>query len=267
MKPYKLQRIALGVSYDGSPYHGWQVQDNLPTVQLQLERALSRVANHPVTVTCAGRTDAGVHASAQVVHFDTEAERSYYSWVFGANSNLPIGIRVLWAKPVPKDFHARFSALSRCYRYLLYNGQIRPGILHHFVGWYHRPLDEEKMRLGACYLLGEHDFSAFRGVHCQAKHPVRNLLKFSIQRQRHLLVVEVQANAFLLHMVRNIVGTLLAVGCGDQEPGWIHQVLISKNRQEAGVTISPKGLYLVSVEYPEEFSLPDLPVGPFFLPG
>jgi tRNA pseudouridine38-40 synthase len=260
------RRVALGVRYDGSAYHGWQRQDDLPTVQLSLEQALSRVANHPVKVTCAGRTDAGVHASAQVVHFDTDADRNDYSWVFGANSNLPADVRVIWAKFVPDDFHARFSATARRYRYVLYNHEIRPGILRHFVGWYHRPLDEKSMQEGAQHLLGEHDFSAFRGAGCQAKHPVRTIHAFSIQRQRRMLLIEIQANAFLLHMVRNIVGSLLQVACGEQPSDWIRTVLESRDRREGGVTISPRGLYLVSVDYPETFQLPETPIGPFFLP-
>jgi len=261
-----IKRIALGIRYDGSPYHGWQSQDNLSTVQEQLERALSRVANHTVTVTCAGRTDAGVHATSQIVHFNTDADRSEESWVFGANSNMPMDIRVLWAKPVSHDFHARFSATARRYRYLLLNQKIRPGILRNFVGWCRRPLDETRMQKAANYLLGENDFSAFRGSGCQAKSPVRTIKHFSIQRQRSLLILEIEANAFLLHMVRNIAGSLIAVGSGDKPSEWMKEVLESRDRREGGVTIAPNGLYLVSVAYPQEFELPETPVGPFFLP-
>lgn len=260
------QRIAFGIRYDGSLYHGWQIQDDLPTVQLALEQAISRVANHSVNIVCAGRTDAGVHATSQIIHFDTDAEREDYSWVFGVNSNLPPDIRVLWAKPVPHEFHARFSATARRYRYVLYNHDVKPGIMRHFVGWYHRPLDENRMQEAANYLLGEHDFSSFRGAGCQAKHPVRTLKHFSICRQRRLLILEVEANAFLLHMVRNMVGSLLKVGCGEESPDWIQSVLQARDRQRGGVTISPKGLYLVSVEYPHQFGLPETPIGPFFLP-
>lgn len=260
------KRIALGIRYDGSAYHGWQVQDDLSTVQFALERALSRVANHSVNVVCAGRTDAGVHATSQIIHFDTEADREDHSWVFGANSNLPADIRVLWAKPVSHDFHARFSATARRYRYLLYNHDVKPGILRHFVGWYHKPLDEMRMQEAANYLLGEYDFSAFRGAGCQAKRPVRTLQEFKITRQRRLVIIEVQANAFLLHMVRNMVGTLIKVGCGDASPEWVNEVLLSRDRREGGVTIAPNGLYLVSVNYPSEFQLPETPIGPFFLP-
>lgn len=261
------QRIALGLRYDGSAYHGWQMQDDyLPTVQLQVERAVSRVANHSVNIVCAGRTDAGVHATSQIIHFDTEAQREDYSWVFGVNSNLPADIRVLWAKPVVHDFHARFSATARRYRYVLYNHDVKPGILRHFVGWYHRPLNEERMQEAANYLLGEHDFSSFRGAACQAKHPVRHLKHFSIHRQRRLIILEVEANGFLLHMVRNIVGTLIDVGIGERSPEWMKTVLEARDRREAGVTILPNGLYLVSVDYPEQFALPSTPTGPFFLP-
>ena len=261
-----LKRIALGIRYDGSAYHGWQSQNDLTTIQEQVERALSRVANHSVSVTCAGRTDAGVHATSQIIHFNTEAEREDHSWIFGANSNLPMDIRVLWAKPMPHEFHARFSATSRRYRYLIYNHSVRPGILRHFVGWYHQSLDEQSMQEAANYFLGEHDFSAFRGAGCQAKSPVRTIQYFSIRRQRRLLILEVEANAFLLHMVRNMVGSLIAVGCQKQSPAWIKEVLESLDRQQGGLTIAPNGLYLVSVEYPKLFDLPENPVGPFFLP-
>ncbi len=235
-------------------------------MQQSVEAAVSRVADHPVNVVCAGRTDAGVHATAQIVHFDTDANRSNYSWVFGANSNLPPDISVLWAKRVSKDFHARFSATARRYRYLLFNHEVRPGILRHAVGWYHKPLDEERMQLAASYLLGEHDFSAFRGASCQAKTATRTLERLDITRQRRMLIIEVQANAFLLHMVRNIAGVLFAVGVGDQPPEWAQSVLESRDRRMAGVTVSPSGLYLVHVDYPRSFGIPETPIGPFFLP-
>lgn len=261
-----MQRIALGIRYDGTAYHGWQVQEELKTIQRSVELALSAVANHPVAVICAGRTDAGVHASAQVIHFDTHSYRSDYSWVFGANSNLPQDISVLWAKPVTQDFHARYSATARRYRYVLYNHEIRPGILRQAVGWHYRPLDERLMQQGAKYLLGEHDFSSFRGAGCQAKNAVRTIYSIEIFRIRRMLVVEIQANAFLLHMVRNIVGVLLAIATGVQPPEWAKTVLEARDRQQGGITISPNGLYLVEVNYPPEFKLPRMPIGPFFLP-
>ena len=261
-----MHRMALALRYDGTAYHGWQVQNNLKTVQKTLEQALSRVADHPVTVTCAGRTDAGVHASAQVVHFDTEAKRSDYSWVFGTNSNLPHDISVLWVKSVSSQFHARFSAMARRYRYVLYNHEIRPGILRNAVGWYHRPLDEKRMQEAATHLIGEHDFSSFRGADCQAKSPIRTVHEIEIYRVRRMLVIEIQANAFLLHMVRNVAGVLVAIASGDRPPEWAKAVLTAYDRRQAGMTISPRGLYLVEVSYPLEFKLPRMPLGPFFLP-
>ena len=260
-----ISRVALGIRYDGSAYHGWQSQDNLATVQHSLERAIARVANHPINLTCAGRTDAGVHATAQVVHFDTEAWRSEYSWVFGSNGNLASDISVLWAKIVDQQFHARFSATARRYRYVIFNQTVRPAILRHYVGWQHKPLDEQLMQLAANYLVGEHDFSAFRGSGCQMKSPVRTLHEITVKRHGRMVVIEVYANAFLLHMVRNIVGSLIAVGIRDKEPQWIQQVLASKDRQQGGVTIAANGLYLVHVQYPSHYQLPTMPIGPFFL--
>jgi tRNA pseudouridine38-40 synthase len=258
-------RVALGIRYDGSRYHGWQAQENLPTVQLFLEKALTFVANHSVQVTCAGRTDAGVHATSQVIHFNTDVERLTHSWVFGANSNLPHDISILWAKKVNNDFHARFSATARKYRYVIYNHHVRPGILRHAVGWHHKPLDVELMQSAANYLIGKHDFSAFRAAGCEAKNPVRDMQMLTVQRRGKMIVIEVQANAFLLHMVRNIVGTLLAVGVGERPIEWVNEVLLSRDRCRAAVTFSPRGLYLVSVEYPQLFDIPSNPIGPFFL--
>jgi tRNA pseudouridine38-40 synthase len=261
------KRIALALRYDGAHYHGWQMQDAmLPTVQLYVQRALSRVANHPVVVTCAGRTDAGVHAACQVIHFDTTAERTDYSWVFGANSNLPADISVLWAKPVPQDFHARFSATARRYRYIIFNHDVRPGILRHAVGWFHKKLDVKRMQAAANYLVGEHDFSGYRGSGCQSKSPIRDVMEFKIMRQRRMVILEIKANAFLLHMVRNIAGVLIEIGCGEKEPEWAKEILDCRDRTQGGVTIIPNGLYLVEINYPEKFDLPRMPVGPFFLP-
>ena len=260
-----MKRIALCLSYDGSRYHGWQHQEEVNSVQQTLEHALSRVANHPISVMCAGRTDAGVHACAQVVHFDTDAQRSMHSWVFGANSNLPSDIAVLWAQETTADFHARFSATARTYRYLLCNQPVRPGVFSKSIGWYRKSLDENKMQAATQYLLGEHDFSAFRGSGCQAKHAIRTIHELNVKRQGLLIVVEVHANAFLLHMVRNIMGVLLEIGQGEKEPVWAQQVLHSRDRRKASVTSTPNGLYLVQVDYPEHFKLPKLPKGPFFL--
>ncbi|MBW5802430.1 tRNA pseudouridine(38-40) synthase TruA [Coxiella endosymbiont of Ornithodoros amblus] len=263
-----MARIALGIRYDGSAYHGWQVQEALKTVQGKVEKALSAVANHPVFVTCAGRTDAGVHATAQVVHFDTTAYRSDHAWVFGANSNLPHDISVLWAKEVDEDFHARYSAIARRYRYIIYNHEIRPAILRKAIGWhYYRSLDEKRMQAGAQYLIGEHDFSSFQGAGCQSRTPMRKILQIEIYRIRRMVVIEVQANAFLLHMVRNIAGVLMAIGSGEKHPDWARTVLKAKDRQLGGVTVPPNGLYLVEVDYPSHFKLPRTPLGPFFYPN
>lgn len=260
-----LTRYALGIRYDGSRYHGWQSQGDLSTIQRQLETALSRVANHPVKVICAGRTDAGVHATAQVVHFDSHAKRSEYSWMFGANSSLPSDISVVWSRQVSTEFHARFSATARRYRYVLFNHESRPGILKHAVGWHYRHLDETLMQQAANYLLGQHDFSSFRGAACQAKSPVRTLYQLDVKRQGRMIVIETQANAFLLHMVRNITGVLITVGEGRQPPEWVKEVLEARDRRQGGVTISPAGLYLVEVHYPSAFNIPTHPIGPFFL--
>lgn len=257
----------MGVSYDGAAYHGWQRQDDpeLPTVQFSVEKALARVANHPVEVVCAGRTDAGVHACSQVIHFDVTVERTDYAWVFGANSNLPHDISMQWAREVDLEFHARFKAQSRCYRYLIHNHPVRPAIIRNGVGWCRKPLDINAMQVAANYLLGEHNFSAFRGAGCQSKSAVRDLQYLTIKRQGELVIIDVKANAFLLHMVRNIVGVLTPIGTGVKPPEWAKTVLASQDRRQAGVTFMANGLYFVSVEYPEPYDLPKNSIGPFFL--
>lgn len=262
------KRIAVGITYDGAGYHGWQRQDNQPelaTLQYYVERALSFVANHDVEVVCAGRTDAKVHAVGQVVHFDTTVERSDYSWVFGANSNLPPSINAIWAKEVADEFHARFEAEAREYRYIIYNHKIRPSILRDNVTWVRNPLDVGLMQLAARYLLGEHDFSSFRGADCQAKSAVREVLSLEISQQGRMIIIDVRANAFLLHMVRNIVGVLLPIGQGIKPPEWAKEVLDARQRSAGGVTAAPNGLYLSSVFYPEQFDLPKNLNIPFFL--
>jgi tRNA pseudouridine38-40 synthase len=261
-----IQRIALCVRYDGARYHGWQHQEGLMTVQGCLERAVSYVANHSVAIVCAGRTDAGVHATGQIVHFDTEANRHDHAWVFGTNSNLPPDISVGWAKHVWQDFHARHSALSRRYRYVIYNHEIRPGILRQAVGWCYRLLDEKRMHEAGQYLLGEHDFSAFRGTGCESPTAIREIYDLAVVRYHRMVIVDVRANAFLLHMVRNIVGALVAVGSGEKPIEWVREVLESRDRRCGSITIQPNGLYLVKVEYPDECDLPAVPLGPFFLP-
>ncbi len=260
-------RVALGVAYDGSAYHGWQAQTGLSTVQAALEKALSFVANEPIHIHCAGRTDAGVHASEQVLHFDTHVERTDHAWIFGANSNLPHDISILWAKNVAENFHARYSARARRYRYIIYNDKIRPAILRNGLTWCNRPLNEKKMAQAAQYLLGEHDFSSFRGASCQARHALRELIQIHVVRRGRLIIIELQANAFLQHMVRNIVGVLTEVGYGEQPPQWVEAVLSARDRTKAGVTMTPNGLYLVEVSYPPQFHLPKQPMGPYFLQG
>lgn len=251
-------RIALGIEYDGSAYCGWQYQDHSPSVQEKVEQALSRVANHAVRVVCAGRTDTGVHALGQVIHFDTDAQREAHSWVFGANANLPDDIRVVWARHVDEKFHARFSAMRRQYRYVIFNRQVRPAILARRVSWEYRPLDIARMRDAAQYLIGEHDFSAYRALACQAKSPVRTLYRLDITQQRELIVLELEANGFLHHMVRNIAGVLLCIGAGEAVPEWAGQVLEQRDRTLGGVTAPPDGLYLTGVVYPDEYGIPVL---------
>ncbi len=256
------QRIALCVRYDGSNYYGWQRQEGLDTIQAQLEKALSLVANHPVTVVGAGRTDAGVHATGQIVHFDTDAVRSEHAWVFGANTHLPRDISVMWVRPVSLDFHARYSALSRRYRYIIYNHEIRPAVLAKAVSWYYRGLEVELIQQSVPYLIGEHDFSAFRGAGCQSNTPIREVFNIEIVRQQKIVTIDVEANAFLLHMVRNIVGVLMTVGSGVRPPKWVKEVLESRDRRRAAMTASPHGLYFVEVNYSAEFDLPKAPESP-----
>jgi tRNA pseudouridine38-40 synthase len=250
-------RIAFGVEYDGSRFHGWQRQEGVRTVQECVENALARVADcEALTVICAGRTDTGVHALGQVIHINTEVKRSPRSWVFGGNTNLPSDVALLWAKVMPEDFHARFSAYQRHYRYLIFNRPVRPSIWAGRSAWYCSPLDVALMRTAAQYLVGEHDFSSFRARGCQSKHPVRTLTRIEIFPHGEHLIVEVSANAFLQHMVRNIIGTLLAVGSGKHAPGWVKEVLEARDRNAAGITAAPEGLYFTRVDYPPLYALP-----------
>ncbi len=259
-------RIALGIEYDGSRYYGWQRQQEVDSVQAQLEVAISKVANEPVEIFCAGRTDAGVHGTGQVVHFDTNAVRGEGAWTLGLNSNLPDDIAVRWAMPVRDDFHARFSATARRYRYIIVNQPYRPGLLRHGVTHYHRPLDEKAMHRAAQALLGEQDFTSFRAIQCQSNTPFRHVMKVSVGRFNHYVVVDIQANAFLHHMVRNIVGTLLKVGDGELPESAIAELLALKDRNLAPATAPSNGLYLVEVSYPAQFGLPAAQPGPLFLP-
>ncbi len=249
-------RIAAGVEYDGSHFHGWQSQGDVRTVQDAVELAFSKVANHPVSVITAGRTDTGVHATGQVVHFDTDAERTDYSWQRGANTHLPPDVSIAWARPVPGDFHARFSALERAYRYIIFNKPFRSACFHGKVSWQCRPLGIERMREAANHLIGEYDFSSFRAAGCQAKSPVRDVREIQISVAEPFIYLDVRANAFLQHMVRNLAGVLMAVGVGDREPRWAKEVLEACDRKQGGVTATPYGLYLTKVVYPEKYDLP-----------
>jgi tRNA pseudouridine38-40 synthase len=261
-----MMRIALGVEYHGAHYYGWQRQRDVPSVQEALEKALSQVANHPIEVQCAGRTDAGVHGTGQVVHFDTEVQRKTAAWTMGANANLPKDIAVRWAQEVPDSFHARFSATARRYRYVIYNDNLRPAILSAGVSHYHGDLCVERMHRAGQLLLGENDFTSFRAVHCQSRSPWRNVMHLQVTRHNRYVVIDIKANAFVHHMVRNIAGSLIAVGRGEQEPEWIQWLLEAKDRKLAAATAKAEGLYLVEVEYPQAFNLPKQPVGPLFLP-
>lgn len=261
-----MARYAASVQYDGSGYHGWQrLKSGLPTVQSAVEKAITKVANHPVFVVCAGRTDAGVHGCHQVIHFDSDSERSERGWAYGSNANLPDDVSIRWVKPVTDDFHARFSAGWRRYRYVIYNNPIRPAHLPKGVTWNYRPLDEGRMIEAAKHLVGEHDFTSFRAVQCQAKNPVRTISKLNVSRHGKLLVIDIQANAFLHHMVRNIAGVLMSIGTGKYSVDWSKEVLEACDRSEGGVTAPPYGLYFVDVGYPAEFKLPGADPGPMFI--
>lgn len=249
-------RIALGVEYDGRPYCGWQSQADGQTVQDTMQAALSQIASAPISVIAAGRTDTGVHALEQVIHFDTQADRPLTAWVRGANALLPDSIAVRWAHLVPDEFHARFSAHGRSYRYLLINRPVRPAIQAGKAGWFHTPLDLGAMQAAAQCLLGEHDFSAFRASQCQAKSPVKILNKLDIYLSGEMLVFDVSANAFLHHMVRNLVGCLVYVGKGKYPPEWLAGVLESRERRLAAPTFSPDGLYLRRIQYDTKWGLP-----------
>ncbi len=252
-------RIALCIEYDGSRFHGWQQQPGTVTVQQHLSEAVSFVADEPVTVIAAGRTDTGVHATAQMVHFDTTANRAPYSWMRGVNSRLPVGIAVLWALPVADDFHARFKAISRHYRYVVLRRNVRPTWLAGKVTWEYRPLQLQPMLDASGYLLGEHDFSAFRASSCQAESPWRTITEISIGHKGEWLWLDFKASGFLHHMVRNIAGSLLLVAARERPPQWVDKVLKTQDRCQAGPTAVPDGLYLTGVEYDPKYLLPELP--------
>jgi tRNA pseudouridine38-40 synthase len=274
----EVQRWVAGVEYNGALFKGWQRQKHHPGLSVQdaLENALSKVANHPVSIVCAGRTDSGVHASSQVIHFDTTALRTERSWKLGVNTGLPHGVCLNWVQPAPEldvsqvadaregQFHARFSAVARRYRYFILNKPVKPGLMHDQATWWRVPLDANKMHEAAQALIGKHDFSSFRASDCQANNAVRTMKDISVTRINEWVIIEVCANAFLYHMVRNIAGVLLPIGEGRKPVEWCREVLLQQDRTKAGVTAPGEGLYFVDVEYPE---FPDLPIendGPYF---
>jgi tRNA pseudouridine38-40 synthase len=257
-------RIALIIEYDGSQYHGWQAQTGLRTVQSTLEQALSSVADSDIKVICAGRTDTGVHATNQVVHFETNKDRGNRAWIYGVNSSLPKDVCVRWCKEMSDTFHARFSATARRYRYVIHNAPIRPALLRSNVTWQYRQLDYRLMHKAAQDLIGQHDFTSYRSVECKSKNPVRNVIEISVKRKKDLIILEICANAFLHHMVRNIAGVLMAIGSGRKPVPWAKEVLLSKDRKLGAETAPPYGLYLAGVTYPSEFGILESVSEPLF---
>lgn len=251
-----MLKIALGVEYQGTAYCGWQSQKHCDSVQQNVQKALSKIANEFIAVRCAGRTDTGVHAIGQVIHFETNAIRPEQAWVEGVNTNLPFDIRVAWAMEVPEDFNARFSAVARQYRYVIFNRNVHSAVLAKRVTWVRKSLDAERMHQAAQTLLGEHDFTSFRALACQAKHATRNIQSISVTRSGDFVFVDIQANAFLHHMVRNIVGSLLRIGQGQKETDWLTELLALKDRSKAAMTAPADGLYFVNALYPDKYNLP-----------
>ena len=249
-------KYAACIEYDGSAYFGWQYQDHAPSVQGDIEAAISKVANHPVKIVCAGRTDTGVHGIGQIIHFESESERSLDAWQFGTNSNLPDTAVMRWVKPVDDSFHARFSAGARRYRYIVLSRETRPAILSKRVAWTRKTLNHELMHEASQHLLGEQDFTSLRAAGCQAKHAVRTIHDISVTREGDFIYLDVKANAFLYHMVRNIAGTLFTVGEGKNSVEWVAELMSKQDRRQAGATAPAGGLYFVHVDYPEQFELP-----------
>jgi tRNA pseudouridine38-40 synthase len=268
-----VQRWALGVEYDGTPFVGWQRQKDGPSVQAAIEEALGFVAGHSVDLHCAGRTDAGVHATGQVIHFDTTAVRTERNWLLGANAHLPGSISLLWARAVPHSFHARFSAQARRYRYIIANQAVRPAIQAGGLAWWRYPLDARKMHEAAQFLLGRHDFSSLRAAACQARSSVKTIHSISVSRQGRHVVLDIHANAFLHHMVRNIAGVLIPIGQGKRDAEWVREVMEARDRRASGITAPAGGLYLVGVDYDPAFGLPQAgrqpvwPIVPATSPG
>ena len=258
-------RYFIELSYNGKSFHGWQNQPNATTVQSVVEDALSKLLCNDISITGAGRTDTGVNGCYQVVHFDTPNQRIDRAWVMGTNRHLPDDIAVLWAKPVSDQFHARFSAQARRYRYLIYSAPVKPAILSRGVTWTHKSLDIARMQSASRCLIGEHDFSSYRAVACQANSPIRTVHDLQVYKRGEIIVLDIQANAFLHHMVRNIAGVLMKIGAGEAEVEWAADVLEARDRRKGGVTAPPWGLYFCDVEYPEEFALPRGGKGPYFL--
>lgn len=250
-----MTRIALGIEYNGSGFCGWQWQPGRRSIQSELERAVRHVANHPVGLVGAGRTDAGVHATGQIAHFDAQVERPHDAWLLGGNSNLPADIRILWVKQVAEDFHARYSALARFYRYVIYNRPVKSALLAHQTTWCYQPLDERLMAEAAQSLVGNHDFSSFRAQGCQSKSPFRIVYFIDVSREGDKVIIDICANAFLHHMVRNIAGVLMAIGAKKRPIAWIEELLAVKRRECAGITAPPEGLYLQAIFYPESYGL------------
>jgi tRNA pseudouridine38-40 synthase len=249
-------KIALGIEYCGTSYFGWQRQAIPNSIQEHVENALSKIADQEIKVFCAGRTDTGVHALHQVVHFETDIDRKMYSWIAGSNVNLPNDISILWAKQVDDDFHARFSATARTYRYIILNRKAKPGVNHGRVTWERQDLDEKRMQLAANSLVGQHDFTSFRTVACQANSPVRNVKRLEITRINDYVMFEIEANAFLHHMVRNIAGVLIEIGCGNADISWVDEILDIRDRTKSAKTAAADGLYLAMIEYPEKYGIP-----------
>ena len=252
-------RIALQVEYDGSQYYGWQSQPGLRTIQEAVERAIGKVADEEISISCAGRTDTGVHATQQIIHFDTHKERSTRSWIHGTNSFLPKDVCVRWGKEMPHTFHARFSAVSRAYRYVIFNAPVRPALMRSNLTWQYRQLDHHLMHEAGQHLIGELDFTSFRSVECQSKTPMRHVTSLNVTRHHDFVVIHIEANAFLHHMVRNIAGVLMSVGAGKKPAEWVKDVLLAKDRRKGAETAPPYGLYLTQVVYPDEYGVINTP--------